>query len=303
MLHTYLNYEGLQNFSRRFSSASYNSSGSIYPVLDPSKKYAEIGRKMISFSKPDAISEKERSDATKYGTDLNEFFKKTAKEQIEAPDLIPKTKYAGGESEPSSEPASEPKGEAEPEAKEIEYEDIGEGMAMVDYDNLNATSAKSAINRARLLKADARMEGLEIKVTKTKTKKAIIVEVTADKKKDLVKSFRAELKELVKNGATGTNYYNYVQSMISGSAFKVIRGTPAPSRRGSEGGATPRSRKGSVGGATPAPTPAPATSASKAVTSALGEGEGEGGEWIPVGGLKGAGKKSAILKLRGASTR
>ena len=153
MLHTYLNYEGLQNFSRRFSSASYNSSGSMYPVLDPSKKYAEIGRKMIGFSKPDAISEKERSDATTYGTDLNEFFKKTAKEQIEAPDLIPKAKYAGGESEPASEPASEPKGEAKPEAEpeaKVEYEDIGEGMAMADYDNLNATASKSAINRARL---------------------------------------------------------------------------------------------------------------------------------------------------------
>lgn len=269
MLHSYLNYEGLQNFSRRFSSASYNSSGSMYPVLDPSKKYAEIGRKMISFSKPDAISEKERSDATKYGTDLNEFFKKTAKEQIEAPNLIPKAKYAGGEGEPASEPASEPKGEAKPEAeaevKEVEYEHIGEGMAMADYDNLNATKAKMAIYRAKLLKADARLEGLEVKVTKTKTKKAIIVEVTADKKKDLVKSFKAELAQLVRSGAVGTNYYNYVQSMISGSAFKVIRGTPA-SRRGSEGGEMPARLP------LPTPTPAPATSASRAVTHELGEG-------------------------------
>jgi len=278
----------------------------MYSVLDPSKKFAEVGKRMISFSKPDAVSVMERSDATRYGTGLDQFFMKTAREQIEAPDLLPKPTYAGGEGEPTSEPKGEVEGEgkAEAEAKKVDYEDIGEGMAMVDYDNLNATASKTAINRAKLLKADARMEGLEVKVTKTKTKKAIIVEVTADKKRDLVKSFRSELKELVRSGATGTNYYNYVQYMVSGSAFKVIRETPAPSASVG-GGASPTTMTASLsivpGSESRAKAEVPSvsgevpTSASKAVTTALEE---EGG-WIPVVGGK---KQSRKFKLKGATT-
>jgi hypothetical protein len=311
MLRKSLDYDGLQNFSRRFSSASYNTSGSIFSILDPSKHYASVGKKMIGFSKPDAISKKERADAHTYGVGLDTYFKTTAKEQIQAPDAVKQPGYTGGggssteyeageasgaasaasaASAPSasaSASASKAEGEGEAEgAKEpvVEYEDIKESMAVADYDKLPAAEAKSAINRARLLKGDARLEGLEVKVTKTKTKKAIVVLVTAEKKKDLVKTFKAELAELVKAGQTGTNYYTYVQSMSAGSAFKVIGGTPAASRRGSAGGGAPESPKtpsasaASMGGG----AGSAATAASKAVTSVLGEEE-----WTTVGKKKG----------------
>jgi hypothetical protein len=248
-----------------------------------------VGKRMLSFSKSDAVSDKERSDAEKYGTGLDEFFKKTAKEQIEAPDVVNQPGYTGGSEAEGKEGEEAKEGEEgkEDETKEVKYEDIGEGLAMVDYDNLNPTAAKQTINRAKLLKADARLADLEVKVTKTKTKKAIIVEVTADRKKDLIKSFKAELKELVRNGATGTNYYNYVQSITSGSVFKVIRETPAVSRGGGATSAAP----------TPAPTPSPplpsaSTSASRAVTTAL-EGSGAEGEWEVAGE-----KKRKVLKSK-----
>jgi predicted Zn-ribbon and HTH transcriptional regulator len=95
----------------------------MYSVLDSQKHYANVGKKMISFSQGDDVSNKERSDATKYGVGLDKFYKETAKEEVTAPNAVKQPRYTGGDSGGAADDAADDAAAAE--ATEVERRTAG----------------------------------------------------------------------------------------------------------------------------------------------------------------------------------
>jgi hypothetical protein len=113
---------GLETFNRGFGSARYNSTGSIYSILDSSKTFAATGKKILSFNTGDSAVQ---AQAKKYGVDKADYDASVVKAQLNAPDLLPKQKYAGG----SSEEGEEVPGKEEEAVDETGYEAGGEEVA------------------------------------------------------------------------------------------------------------------------------------------------------------------------------
>lgn len=278
MLHNYSNFEGLQAFSRAFRSATYNSSGaSMYSVLDSSKKYASVGKKMIGFSRPDSVALKERSDAETYGVGLTDFYQKVAKEQVDAPDAIKQPKYAGRADEPvaGAEAAEGAEGAAEEAAEggEMPTEEVEvEAIDIGDYEALPEDQAKSMKNRVAALKSIPEFEKMQVKLVKSKTKSSVAIYVpdTATKKA-LITHYEILVKEMPEG-----NSKRLIQYLAGGAPFKIKPGAPAPTFTPRKKDTAPRrvkvKKEKAVGGAGP-PAPA-ATSATSAVTKVL-ESEGK----------------------------
>jgi len=119
MFGNYARTTGLETFNKGFGSASYNSTGSMYSILDSSKTFAATGRKILSFNKGDSAVQ---AQAKKYGVDKAAYDASVVKAQLNAPDLLRKQKYAGG----TNEEGEEVPGKEEEAADEAGYEAGGE---------------------------------------------------------------------------------------------------------------------------------------------------------------------------------
>ena len=317
MLHNYSNFEGLQAFSKAFRSASYNSSGgSMYSVLDSSKKYASIGKKVLGFSRADSVALKERKDAETYGVGLTDFYKKTAEDQIKAPDAVKQPKYTGGgategeeaEGSEGSEGSSiqdtegseggSSMGAEKDEADKVEY--TVEPITVVEYQNLSEEEAKKMVNRARMLKNIDDFDGMDVKLRASRTKSGIDIYVPT---KEIKRALAIHYELLSKDPSVPEgNLKRLLQYLAGGAPFKVKEGAPAPkfelrkkpakAPKAPKAAAPPKAAEATPaaavgGGAGGAAAPA-RTSATEAVTEALE------GKWEVAGAKKG--KKPIKLK-------
>jgi hypothetical protein len=293
MLHNYSNFEGLQAFSKAFRSASYNSSGaSMYSVLDSSKKYGSIGKKVLGFCRADSVALKERKDADTYGVGLTDFYKKTAEDQIKAPDAVKQPKYTGDSGEPreGEEGESEGKSEGKSVGSSVDRAEQEEAAGIVftvepitaaEYQELPEEEAREMINRARMVKSMSDFDGMDIKLKPSRTKSSVDIYVpTKEIKRALIIHYEAVLKEVPEG-----NFKKLLQYLAGGAPFKVKAGAPAPkfelrtkpakAPKAPKGAAPPKAAEAppaAVGGAGGAAAPAARTPATAAITEAL-EGE------------------------------
>ena len=274
MLNNYSNFEGLRVFSRAFGSSSYNSSGgSMYSVLDSSKKYASVGKKVLSFSKSDSVALKERKDAETYGVGLSDFYKKTAEDQIKAPDAVKQPKYTGDSGEPregdiegsvgseGSEESGSNEGAELPDEAEFEIEPI-ESEAFAD---LSEKQAMTFRKRASMAKAMPEFKGMNIKLYKTKTKPSLDIYVP---NKEVKRALISHFEILASEKAEG-NLKKFFRYLSGGAAFKIKEGSPAPTfeLRKKE----PRAKKSkSAKAEAAAPAAAPAAAAAAAGAAEAG---------------------------------
>lgn len=294
MLGNYSNFEGLQAFSKAFRSSSYNSSGaSMYSVLDSSKKYANIGKRVLGFSRADSVALKERKDAETYGVGLTDFYKKTAEDQIKAPDAVKQPKYTGDSGEPreggekegsdkdsdkGSNKGSEEGAEGGSESLPKRVESTVEPISAAEYQDLSEEDARKMVNRARMIKGISDFDGMNIKLSPSKTKSSVDIYVpTKEIRKAMIIHYQIIEKELPEG-----NLKRLVKYLAGGAPFKVKEGAPAPNidlrkkepiAKKSKKAVTPAAAVGGAGApaaeASPAATRTPATAA---ITGAL-EGE------------------------------
>lgn len=249
---------GMEMFNKGFGSARYNATGSMYSILDSSKTFAASGKKILSFNTSDSAVQ---AQAKKYGVDKAAYDASVVRDQLNAPDLLPKQKYAGGSEGKAEEQEKEevdesgyeasgeevvkrkaPKGlraikkpapKSEETGSEIESDTskstvkssrtISEDEAIGEeaYDALPEKASQSVLNRAKFAKKVPFLKDLDVRVDTTKTKSALRINVASVGER---KALILMIKEEIAKGSGSSNYKRFLSYLAGGTAFKIVPG-------------------------------------------------------------------------------